>query len=54
MRTISLNSHYLVLLKNPRGVGQFFIVARQMYLSGFKFAEEAYRDARKDRLGICL
>jgi len=54
MRTISLNSHYLVLLKNPPGVGQFSIVARQMYLSGFKFAEEAYRDARKDRLGICL
>ena len=44
-RTISLNSHYMVLFKNPRDAGQFAILARQMYPSGSKFAEEAYRDA---------
>jgi len=30
-RTISLNSHYLALFKNPRDVGQFEVLARQMY-----------------------
>ena len=30
-RTMSLNSHYLVLFKNPRDAGQFAILARQMY-----------------------
>jgi len=45
MRTISLNSHYMIVFKNPRGAGQFSILAQQMYLSVFKFAEEAYRDA---------
>ena len=44
MRTISLNSHYMVLFKNPRDAGQFSILARQMYPypSRFKFVEEAY------------
>jgi len=51
MRTISLNSHYLVLFKNPRDVCQFSIVARQMYRSGFKFAKEAYRDATERPFG---
>ena len=51
MYTISLNSHYLVLFKNPRNVGQFSILARQMYPSGFKFAEEAYRDATERPFG---
>ena len=52
MYTISLNSHYLVLFKNPRNVGQFSILARQMYPSGFKFAVEAYRDATKRPFGF--
>jgi len=45
MRTISLNSHYMILFKNPRDGGQFAILARQMYPSNWKFAVEAYRDA---------
>ena len=52
MYTISLNSHYLVLFKNPRNVGQFSILARQMYPSGFKFAVEACRDATKRPFGF--
>ena len=51
MRTISLNAHYMVLFKNPRDAGQFSVLARQMYPSGFKFAEEAYRDATERPFG---
>jgi len=51
MRTISLNSHYPVLFKNPRDVGQFSTLARQMYPSCWKFAEEAYRDATERPFG---
>ena len=51
MRTISLNSHYMVLFKNPRDAGQFSILARQMYPSSWKFAEEAYRDATERPFG---
>ena len=45
MRTMSLNTHYMVLFKNPRDVTQFSALARQMYSTGWKFAVEAYRDA---------
>jgi len=51
MRTISLNSHYMILFKNPRDAGQFYILARQMYPSGFKFAAEAYRNATERPFG---
>ena len=51
MRTISLNSHYMILFKNPRDAGQFSILARQMYPSSWKFAEEAYRDATERPFG---
>jgi hypothetical protein len=45
LRTISLNSHYIVLFKNPRDAGQVSILARQMYPSNSKFAIEAFKDA---------
>jgi len=51
MLTISLNSHYMIRFKNPRDAGQFSILARQMYPGGFKFAEEAYRDATERPFG---
>lgn len=44
-RTISLNSHYMVLYKNPRDVGQFSILARQMYGKRASFAVDAFRQA---------
>ena len=44
-RTISLNSHYMVLYKNPRDIGQFSILARQMYGKRASFAIDAYRQA---------
>ena len=53
-RTISLNSHYLVLFKNPRDAGQFAILARQMYPGGSKFAVEAFKDATEKPYGYLL
>jgi len=44
-RTISLNTHYLVLFKNPRDANQFAVLSRQMYPESWRFAVEAYRDA---------
>jgi len=44
-RTISLNTNYMVLFKNPRDASQFAILARQMFPNNSKFAIEAYRDA---------
>ena len=43
-RTMNLNSHYIVLFKNPRDVGQVSILGRQMFPKG-KFLEEAFKDA---------
>ena len=40
-RTISLNSHYIVLFKNPRDASQISHLARQMYPKNSKFLEEA-------------
>ena len=53
-RTISLNSHYLILFKNPRDAGQFAILARQMYPDGWKFAVEAFKDATEKPYGYLL
>ena len=53
-RTISLNSHYLVLFKNPRDAGQFATLARQMYPNGSKFAVEAFKDATEKPYGYLL
>lgn len=53
-RTMSLNSHYLVLFKNPRDVAQFTTLARQMYPHNWKFAVEAYRDATQKPYGYLL
>ena len=48
IRTISLNSHYMVLFKNPRDASQFASLARQMYPNKSTFAVEAYKDATRD------
>ena len=51
MRTISLNSHYMVLFKNPRDTSQINHLAKQMYPSRSKFMVEACRDATKNPYG---
>lgn len=46
MRTMNLNSSYLVLFKNPRDINQISFLSRQMYPTGqTKFLSEAFRDA---------
>lgn len=44
-RTISLNSHYMVLFKNPRDASQITHLAQQMYPTNVRFMQESYRDA---------
>ena len=41
-RTISLNTHYLVLFKNPRDQSQMMALAQQMYPHNMKYFMEAY------------
>ena len=50
-RTMSLNSHYIVLFKNPRDATQISFLARQMYPKNSKFLEEAYFDATNEPFG---
>jgi hypothetical protein len=44
IRTVNLNTHYLVLLKNPRDANQVATLARQMYPNKSKFVSEAFED----------
>jgi hypothetical protein len=44
-RTISLNAHYMVFLKNPRDVSQIMALAHQMYPQRTKYFLEAYTAA---------
>jgi hypothetical protein len=44
---MNLNTHYLVLFKNPRDANQVATLARQMYPSKSKFVLEAFEDATK-------
>lgn len=46
-RTMSLNSHYIILFKNVRDVTQISTLARQMYpkKTDYEFMIEAYKDA---------
>ena len=46
-RTISLNSQYIVLFKNPRDVSQINFLARQMYPKNSKFLVDSFEDATR-------
>jgi len=54
VRTISLNSHYLVLYKNPRDASQIANLFRQMYPTRWRFAVEAYKDATREPYSYLL
>ena len=54
VRTISLNTHYMVLFKNPRDASQFTNLARQMYPNRSAFAVEAYKDATREPYSYLL
>ena len=53
-RTISLNTHYMVVFKNPRDATQMSHLARQMYRGRTKFVQEAFKDATKIPYGYLL
>jgi len=50
-RTISLNSHYLIIFNNPRDKSQINHLARQMYPTNSKFLIDAYDKATKNGHG---
>ncbi|KAK7500206.1 hypothetical protein BaRGS_00008429 [Batillaria attramentaria] len=50
-RTISLNSHYIWLGKNPRSADQILRLALQVFPKNHRFLREAYEDATKDAYG---
>lgn len=54
MRTISLNSHYMILLKNPRDKSQIVNLARQLYPTNMKYLQEVYKDATSRPFGYLL
>ena len=54
MRTVSLNSHYIILFKNPRDRLQISTLARQMYPGQSQFLIEAFQDATKEAYGYII
>jgi hypothetical protein len=53
-RDISLNSNYLIILKNPRDQLQFQILARQMFPNKTKFLLESFENATSQPHGYLL
>ena len=53
-RTISLNSQYMIVFKNPRDVTQMTTLAKQMYPGRVKFVQEAFADAASTPYGYLL
>jgi hypothetical protein len=45
MWSVSLNTHYLVIFKNPRDNAQFACLSRQMYQNKQKYVVECFEDA---------
>ena len=54
LRTISLNSHYIILMKNPRDRTQINNLGKQMYPGNVTFLREAYDDATERPHGYLL
>lgn len=54
MRTISLNSHYIILFKNPRDMGQITHLATQSFPGKLEFLNKAFKMATKRPHGYLL
>ena len=54
MRSISLNTHYMVLFKNPRDAGQIRHLAAQLFPGKVKFLADAYKQATSAPHGYLL
>ena len=53
-RTISLNSHYMIIFKNPRDSLGISTLARQMYPHNTNFLLQSFQDATKKPYGYLL
>jgi len=53
-RTISLNSHYIMLLRNPRDTQPVANLARQIFASDWYVATDAYRKATREQYRYLL
>lgn len=53
-RTINVNTHIYVLMKNPRDVSQLQCLARQAFLGKSTFLMEAYKDATSKPYGYLV
>jgi len=49
IRTISLNSNYIIVLNNPRDRAQFSCLARQVHPENYKFLLDCYHDAVENK-----
>lgn len=54
MRTISLNSHYFILLKNPRDGSQIVNLAKQLFPHHTRYLSQAYEDCTSEPYGYVL
>lgn len=54
MRTISLNTHYFVLLKNPRDGSQVVNLAKQLFPLNTKYLSDAYEDCTSKPFGYIM
>ena len=53
-RTLSLNSHYIVVFKNPRDKAQILCLGRQMYPNQNRYVSEAFKNATESAHGYLL
>ena len=53
-KTIANNTHFLILMKNPRAVSQVACLARQIYPTKSKALIEAYQDCMKKKYGYLV
>ena len=54
IRTMSLNSHYLILFNNPRDRSQIKYLSRQISPSNTRYIEEAFSDATSKSHGYIV
>lgn len=54
MRTISLNTHYMILFKNPRDAGQIRHLGAQLFPGNIRFLIDAYKQSTNRPHGYLL
>ena len=54
LRTVTLNAHYIILMRSLRDSSQIVQLAKQMYPGNNKFLVKSYRDATKEPYGYLV